>query len=1460
MSFPHSRMAPEKNVAAASDLTALQRKRHSRAPIRPKAKEARRQLGVERLEDRAMFAGDVENASFATPYLDVAEDTAGQVNTVLAGGDASEHNSGSSVAMAEGEAEGPTYDELVHLYNVQQEYGFRMHELGFFENAHGQQEKALLSKNDVFFHVRPGGGIWLTARNHTFQVQVHPFAYENPAKYLFNAKMPELQPAAVTGSEQVPVLDTASVDAVFQSRFTPALISETFAALQTEIQGVSTTLDLLRERSAELTSRLAVAEFMIASLTKQGANLETDLAVKMGQSASADLVYGQKQVDLQNALTLRDTLITARDAANQALTVCEQEYARVWQVTTPYRDALAARDAAQANFNAAKKAYDDANAASRAHRTDLTLLRARKDAKAVYDAAGKVLNNAKRELKKIPDNSSLMTQPTTQRDQARQQYAAATGSANDAATAVTFGEQELASALTAKKSALALVTETETALASNQTRSADVRTARGAFVEEQTNNLVVIDATDHYLHELNARNVVLENIHAELMRVNTLAEAAALRQASPESVIPSGIVRIGHQGGLQLSVTMENPLDHDLRLVVVPRGGALDGANFVEMPIQSGRSTVNMSAPGSKDMLPLDLVIWDPTTGRQITNRIPIAIQRNTFVEYPNHVTDVVFSDGAEAAAAVPAPVMSITLLGDTAMQIAYENPYNHDIQMVAVARNAPGGAGGFLTRTLPPGQGSVLTALPNNTHQEWDLLLWDAALRQELSPRSRFVVYYGTFSTKPENAVQTAGFASGGLDSPEMRAVFENRVLSSVRQELPPLPSARQLAHEAFPAHVGVDEDLTSQAGDMVRGAEEGIYYAYDMVQMMAIKVFQLIRARYQGGANFTARDVEAACQGMRDDKKAIVGQFVRSHMYPAQAILDIVQNNFEMYYGMHSGIVQTQNQMYSDEFWQALSASNPPNPADHIADPARIQAANAETLRIAFVNTAVNLASYSEDVRREFYEAIASAGYSLDASGNVVALEQPVFVAGESNNGEWIGTAATTYPLSIAPTGRQELEVINFTPNGVAVRTFTLHGTYMVNFSADVMGDRNVLLNIQGGGIPGGGYTTPSGVNGKSISLKLTPGNYTLTMADDTEYGTMRNGHLIEANNFTAPIAVNIKPYNSAKIEGMISIDGRPEAKRVSMSVAMFDSDGQRVNFDPVTGEPLKLNPNNPVMIVVHGRNDNPESDEMKLLAKSLSKNMQVVTIDWSEAAKDFVRLPVDFPTDGGDFGDLRDASWTPAVGQWVARQLLAAGFVASKLHGFGESHGAYVTYFMAEKVFSETGEKINSLVLLDPAYNPWFANNNISENDIKLQEVSQKSWAFISSILGSKQIADTATTFINVASGHETYVHSMLSAHRYASALIANMAERGNMATDGAGGDDDILLSQGGILVHKPDGSFDIVFDQEIVQRTGAEANIAVDFQSSTHENGDEWLQPQFVDFFLTDDGQSSSGYGG
>src|SRR3990167_4629577 len=115
-------MAPEKRSSLVSDSTAA-KERHPRTPITPKAKEAYRPLALEQLEDRAMQAGDFGDAVLTAPYEDVTEGTAAEIGTVLSAGDAGGQNAGSA-APAEGEASEPSYDDLVHLYNVQQKYGF----------------------------------------------------------------------------------------------------------------------------------------------------------------------------------------------------------------------------------------------------------------------------------------------------------------------------------------------------------------------------------------------------------------------------------------------------------------------------------------------------------------------------------------------------------------------------------------------------------------------------------------------------------------------------------------------------------------------------------------------------------------------------------------------------------------------------------------------------------------------------------------------------------------------------------------------------------------------------------------------------------------------------------------------------------------------------------------------------------------------------------------------------------------------------------------------------------------------------------------------------------------------------------------------------------------------------------------------------------------------------------------
>ena len=446
----------------------------------------------------------------------------------------------------------------------------------------------------------------------------------------------------------------------------------------------------------------------------------------------------------------------------------------------------------------------------------------------------------------------------------------------------------------------------------------------------------------------------------------------------------------------------------------------------------------------------------------------------------------------------------------------------------------------------------------------------------------------------------------------------------------------------------------------------------------------------------------------------------------------------------------------------------------------------------------------------------------------------------------------------LEITDGERIDTETLSIPAEGSQTLRFTLDRTVMANFWVNSVPGRAVSVTITGTNFS---YPSDHGLSSaNSTSLKLTPGTYDVTVQDTTNYGVMPHGNDLKSRPLEFPLHMDVQPWNMRQVMGRVSLEGEEEAKEVSLRVAAFDATGQRIDFDPVTREPLTLDPTKPVVVIMHGRKDHPDSDEMKELARNLyQQDMQVVMVDWSEAAKDFISLPGDFPLEEGDFGHLRDARWTPAVGKWVAQQLLAARFAPKLIQGIGESHGAYGAFFMGEEVLRQTGEKIGALVALDPAKNPFFVvSNEISEADIQFDKVASKSWAIISSKFGSEEIADTANTHIDVSSPDRNSWLQAPIAHRHAGDLFANIIARGRAAYDGAGGDDVILQSEGGILVHKPDGSFDVVFDKEIHVRTGAEAVITVDFEQAKHENGEDWLRARFQEFFVVEEG-SNSGQG-
>ena len=201
--------------------------------------------------------------------------------------------------------------------------------------------------------------------------------------------------------------------------------------------------------------------------------------------------------------------------------------------------------------------------------------------------------------------------------------------------------------------------------------------------------------------------------------------------------------------------------------------------------------------------------------------------------------------------------------------------------------------------------------------------------------------------------------------------------------------------------------------------------------------------------------------------------------------------------------------------------------------------------------------------------------------------------------------------------------------------------------------------------------------------------------------------------------------------------------------MRVAEFIKDAEgnmqrNTNYDGSnTAQPRinELDPTKPVWVVVHGMNSNENEDKIDNLAKALygyaeTEEIQLVTVNWDEAAKDII-------------GMGRDAPWTNAVGTWVARQLIAAGMRPSLIDGIGHSHGTYTLYALGKELLNITGEPMNALVALDPAGNVPLISN-FDHGDINFSSVAKNSIAFESSMIAdSDWLASSANTAFHVES---------------------------------------------------------------------------------------------------------------
>lgn len=191
------------------------------------------------------------------------------------------------------------------------------------------------------------------------------------------------------------------------------------------------------------------------------------------------------------------------------------------------------------------------------------------------------------------------------------------------------------------------------------------------------------------------------------------------------------------------------------------------------------------------------------------------------------------------------------------------------------------------------------------------------------------------------------------------------------------------------------------------------------------------------------------------------------------------------------------------------------------------------------------------------------------------------------------------------------------------------------------------------------------------------------------------------------------------------------------VSMRVAEFDESGNRkkdYTIEKGKDSISKLDPKKPVWVVVHGRTDKEDSEQISELARTLGKTGQVITLDWRKMAADNV-LP--FSLDG--------SIWIDNVATWATNQLKAMRFSGDQINLAGHSWGSYVINSIAMKF-----GHVNTIVAMDSAADGYVANflgNKYQIETIDFARYSNHSLAIYSSSFGSEKLAKTANKNITL-----------------------------------------------------------------------------------------------------------------
>ena len=259
-------------------------------------------------------------------------------------------------------------------------------------------------------------------------------------------------------------------------------------------------------------------------------------------------------------------------------------------------------------------------------------------------------------------------------------------------------------------------------------------------------------------------------------------------------------------------------------------------------------------------------------------------------------------------------------------------------------------------------------------------------------------------------------------------------------------------------------------------------------------------------------------------------------------------------------------------------------------------------------------------------------------------------------------------------------------------------------------------------------------SGNNPAVIKQTLQAGSYTLTISSPQFFNP--------ANlppNAIIGLDADLSATRTSAIEGTVQLGGTEMP--VSLRVAEFEGNERNTDYhlDTEDGGVNTLDPTKPVWVVIHGREDGPDSGKFAELQKALiASGYQVVTLDWNTVSSSNMPPAVGMQGERG----------IEMVADWAYSALKGAGVSGSMIRIGGHSWGSFVGYEIAERFKAENGFGVDTFVAMDSAVDPTLGAR-YDASQVNFSAVSKTSTAFHSSHLGSSSRAGTAKYTVEIRS---------------------------------------------------------------------------------------------------------------